>query len=208
MNNHHIKAILFDLGNVVIDFDHWIAVKRIHRFSDNDPQKIFNLFFDSELTGLFEEGRISPEDFFLKIKEFLNLRLNYAEFLPIWNEIFFVSDKNLAVYELAKSLKNHYQIALISNINILHFEYIRKNFFYLLDIFPKIVTSYECGFRKPHPKIYQLSLDYLEVKPEEVFYIDDRRELINIAKELGIKGFVFKGIEDLKENLLDSGIII
>lgn len=127
--------------------------------------------------------------------------------MPIWNEIFFLSEKNSAICNLAYTLKNRYRIALLSNINILHFEYIKKTFF-VLNNFSNIIASYKVGFRKPHPEIYSIALRALGVSPENCFYTDDRPELIESARELGIKGFVFKSAEQLKKDLLDSGVNI
>lgn len=206
MGNHCIEAIIFDLGNVLVDFDHSIAAKRISNFCGKSPQEIFDIFFDSELTGLFEEGKIAPSKFFLKVKEVLNLKLDYDQFVPIWNEIFFLTEKNYAVYNLAKSLKNRYKIALLSNINILHFDYLKKNFSHLLDAFHNTIISCEVGYRKPHPLIYKKTLDILEAQPQNVFYTDDRAELIKKANLLGIRGFVFKNTEQLKQDLLASGV--
>jgi len=207
MDNNKINVIIFDLGNVLVDFNHHIAADRVAKFTDKSPDKIFNIFFDSELTGLFEEGKISPKEFFLKIKDMLNLELDYDSFLPIWNEIFFLTKENLAVYNLAKQLKNNYKIALLSNINILHFDYLKKKF-PVFDAFHNIITSYEVGARKPSPLIYKKTLDILESLPHQVFYTDDRPELAQSAKELGIRGFVFRGIEQLKEDLINSGVCI
>ena len=207
MDNHNIKGVIFDLGNVLIDFDHTIAAKRISRFSDRSPQEIFNLFFDSGLTGLFEEGKISPSQFFLKVKEMLSLELNYDEFLPIWNEIFFLTEKNQAVYNLTRTLGGRYKMALLSNINILHFDYLKKNF-PVFDAFHHIITSFEAGFRKPHPAIYKLALGALETLPQQTFYTDDRAELTKSAQELSIKSFVFRGVAQLENDLQSAGINI
>lgn len=207
MDDHGVKAVIFDLGNVLIDFNHMIAAQRVSQFTDKTPAEIFNLFFDSELTALFEEGKISPQEFFLKVKEMLNLRLDYAEFLPIWNEIFFLTEKNYEVYNLAQSLKRQYRFCVISNINILHLEYLRKHF-PLLESLPNIITSFEVGARKPHPLIYQKALGVLEVQADEVFYTDDRTELTDGAKVLGIKSFVFKDVEQLKKDLQAAGVNI
>jgi putative hydrolase of the HAD superfamily len=207
MDNNKINVIIFDLGNVLVDFNHRIAADRISKFTEKSPDEIFNIFFDSELTGLFEEGKISPKDFFSKIKDMLNLELDYDAFLPIWNEIFFLTKENLAVYNLAKQLKNNYKIALLSNINILHFDYLKEKF-PVFDAFHNIIASYEVGARKPHPLIYKKTLDILESLPRQVFYTDDRPELAQSAKELGIRGFVFRGIEQLKEDLVNSGVRI
>ena len=203
--SQEIKAIIFDLGNVVVDFDHRIAARRISKFTPKTPEEIFNLFFDSELTALFEEGRISPQDFFSGVKEILNLGLSYEEFLPIWNEIFFLSDKNHAVYGLAKTLKKKYKISMLSNVNILHFEYLKRNF-NVFDAFTHIITSYEAGVKKPDPLIYKKTLEAMEVLPSEAFYTDDRSELVQSSKELGIRGFVFKGVEQLRADLCGAGV--
>jgi len=207
MASDKIKAVIFDLGNVLVDFDHRVAAKRIAAFTDKNPQEIFDLFFDSQLTELFEEGRMPPEDFFLKVKEILNARLKYEEFLPIWNEIFFLNDKNRHVYNLAKSLTKNYKLALLSNINILHYQYL-KDKFPVFDIFAHIVTSYEVGSRKPKPPIYKKTIEALKLAPGEIFYTDDRPELVESAKTLGIRGFVFKDIGQLKKDLKRVGINI
>ncbi|MEW6101662.1 MAG: hypothetical protein AB1481_05150, partial [Candidatus Omnitrophota bacterium] len=143
-----VSAIIFDLGNVLVDFDHRIAARRIARFSGQKEDCIFSLFFDSDLTALFEEGRLRPQEFFLKIKEALGLQLEFDTFVPIWNEIFFLSRKNLFVYNLANILKNSYKVALLSNINILHFDYLKRSF-PVFDAFHNVITSYEVGARKP-----------------------------------------------------------
>jgi putative hydrolase of the HAD superfamily len=207
MDNHKIKAIIFDLGNVLLDFDHRIAAERISKFSDKASDEIFNLFFDSHLTGLFEEGKVSPQQFFSQVKEMLHLKIDYDEFVPIWNEIFFFTEKNLGVYNLAHELKNCHRLALLSNINILHFEYVKKTF-PVFGAFHTLITSFEMGVRKPESQIYKKTLQVLDASPQETFYTDDRPELIKGARDLGIRGFVFKGLKQLKNDLLDSGIKI
>src|SRR3990167_6382074 len=84
-----IRAIIFDLGNVLIGFDHNIAVSKILRYTDKPKQKIYDLFFDSEITREFEKGKIAPLEFFERVKSGLKLKISYDEFLPIWNDIFF-----------------------------------------------------------------------------------------------------------------------
>lgn len=207
MDNHDIEAIIFDLGNVLIDFDHRSAAERISKFTDRTGKEIFDLFFDSELTGLFEEGKISPLQFFLKAKEMLNLKLDFDAFIPLWNEIFFFSEKNLGVYNLAVSLKRNYKVAVLSNINILHFEYIKKTF-PILNTFPHFYASCELGLKKPQPLIYQRTLKLIGASAARTFYTDDRQELVESAKKLGINSFVFSSVGQLKNDFLSAGVNI
>jgi len=207
MNQASIKAIIFDLGNVLVDFDHTIAAKRIAPFTDKTIREIFDLFFNSQITGSFEAGRIAPLEFFREVKEMLNLRLDYAGFLPIWNEIFFLSEKNHLVYQLTRQLEPSYKLALLSNINVLHFEYLKKNFSFF-DVFDAVIASCDIGATKPDPLIYQKTLEILDVPANSVVYTDDRPELIDGAKQLGIRGFVFKGVEQLKRDFKTLGVSV
>ncbi|MFA4989574.1 MAG: HAD family phosphatase [Candidatus Omnitrophota bacterium] len=201
------KVVLFDLGNVLIDFDYNISAQRIARFCDRSPKEIAGFFLNSAITVLFEEGKIAPVDFFTKIKAILDLKLSYAAFVPIWDEIFFLSAKNRSVYSLISNLKLRYRIALVSNIDILHYEYLKKRF-PVFDVFDNLFLSYELGVAKPNPLIYRKALAVLKLGPEDVFYIDDRPELVKSAQGLGIKSWVFSGIPQLKSDLLRAGIIL
>lgn len=203
----NIKAVIFDLGNVLVDFDHRIAAERISKFTDKNPGEIYNLFFDSGITASFEQGKISPRGFFSEVKAMLNLKLSYGEFLPIWNEIFFFSEKNKTVYEIAKSLKGRYKVALLSNVNILHLEYLKVNF-PIFDIFDRVIASCEAGFIKPHPAIYKKALKSLRVCASDAVYTDDRLELVENARGLGIKSFHFQGVEKLKKDFSCAGIAL
>ncbi|MEK6727428.1 MAG: HAD family phosphatase [Candidatus Omnitrophota bacterium] len=207
MYNHKIKGIIFDLGNVLLDFNHMIAAEKLSGFTDKKGKEIYDLFFDSQKTQLFEEGKISASEFFKGVKEMLNLKIPYEEFVPIWNGIFYLTDQNLQVYNLARSLKNGYRLALLSNINFLHLEHIKKTF-PILDVFHNVLASCELGLRKPQPEIYQKALEILGTQAQETFYTDDRTELIRGAKKLGINAAVFFGVDQLKKDFIAAGVNI
>jgi len=206
-SNGCVKAIIFDLGRVLIDFDHNIAAKRISNCCGKTREQIFEIFFSSDITTRFEEGKISPQDFYLKVKQMLDLKLSYETFVSIWNDIFFLTAKNKSVYSLANSLRGRYTVMLLTNINILHHEYLKKNF-PVFGIFHHVLTSYEMGAVKPSVEIYRRTLEILGVKPENAFYIDDRVELVESARKLGIKSAVFSGVEQLKIDLGRAGVCV
>lgn len=195
-----IKVILFDLGKVLVDFDHQRAAERISGFCSKTPLEIYNLFFESTVTVAFEAGKITPQDFYLEVKNMLDLKLSYESFVPIWNDIFFLSPKNRSVFKLANSLRSYYKTALLSNINILHYEYLRKNF-PVFSVFDKIFLSFELGVIKPDKEIYNRVIKELKVAPDEIFYTDDRLELVESAKSLGMKGCVFTNFEQLVKDI-------
>lgn len=195
-----IKVILFDLGRVLVDFDHKRAAERIASFCPKTPAEIYNLFFESPATIDFEAGKITPENFYLQVKEMLGLKLSYQSFVPIWNDIFSLSPKNRSIFKLANTLRARYKTALLSNINILHYEYVKKNF-PVFGVFDRVFLSFELGMIKPDKEIYNKVIQELEVSPQEVFYTDDRVDLVESAKALGIRGCVFENFEQLTRDL-------
>ncbi|MGE5309339.1 MAG: HAD family hydrolase [Deltaproteobacteria bacterium] len=200
-----VTTIIFDLGRVLLDFDHRIAAARIGGLTHKSPEEVYDLFFDSKLTRWFEEGRIEPEAFYGKIKARLRLKMKYEQFVPIWNEIFFQTDCNRQVAAIARQLSGKYTVCVLSNINILHLEYIKEKF-PIFGSFRHVFASCELGCVKPAPCIYIKTLKALGAKPAEVFYTDDRPELIEKARTMGMRAYVFTGVEQLRSDLARCGI--
>jgi putative hydrolase of the HAD superfamily len=139
--------------------------------------------------------------------QLLNIKIPYRDFVSIWNDIFFLTAKNREVYSLANSLRAHYQVALLSNINVLHHEYL-KQYFPVFNVFHRVFASYELGVVKPDQAIYKKALEELKVSAEDVFYTDDRAELVESAKKLGINSFQFISVGQLKKDLISLGVRI
>lgn len=199
MTNNKYTSIFCDLGNVLINFDHRIAVRKILQHTYKKEEDIYQLFFDSSLTKLYEEGKITSLDFFHSIKESLGLNMDYDKFLPIWDDIFFETPLNLKMQKFLINTKKRYKLVMISNINENHYEFL-KNKMPVFNEFDRIILSYEVGFRKPACEIYHAALESVNTPASRAFYIDDRADLVEAASKLGIKGIVFND-KDVFEKL-------
>lgn len=199
-----IRVILCDLGNVVINFDHRIAARRILPYTDRSFEEICRFFFDSRWTKDFEEGRLASMEFFRLLKKALAFKdLAFKEFTSIWNEIFC---PNPPMGALLDTLKKHYRLHLISNINKLHYDYIVQTFPGTMAVFDKKILSYKVGVRKPHPRIYRAAIEAAGFRRQEAVYTDDRLDLIEEAKRIGISSVVFKNVCDLRTRLRALGV--
>jgi len=90
--------------------------------------------------------------------------------------------------EAVKHLSNGYSLILVSNLSYARMgrEVLRRNG--LLNYFSGVLFSDEVGFRKPHPKIFQLALEIAGSDPSECVMIGDELEDDMLgAKKLGIK---------------------
>jgi len=198
MTPSRYDAIFCDLGNVLINFDHRIAVKKILRLTPKNEQDIYQLFFDSGLTKDYEEGKVSSIEFFKKVKDSLELEMGYNKFLPIWNDIFFEAPLNKKIQNFLKIVKGKYKLVMISNINEAHYEFLKKKM-PIFGEFDKLILSYEIGFRKPAREIYSAALESVNTAFSKAFYVDDRADLIEAALGFGIKGMTFDGEEAFKK---------
>jgi len=195
MGDNKYDVVISDLGNVLVNFDHRIAVRKILQRTPKPENEIYDLFFDSGLTELYEEGKLSTDEFFSGVKDSLELDMDKDEFFPIWNDIFFETPLNLKMRDFLKKIKAKYKVVMLSNLNVTHFEFLKKRMADVFSEFDKLVLSYEIGFRKPAPQIYKVPLDFAKTVASRAFYVDDRRDLIEAAGKLGIKGVVFDGEE-------------
>jgi len=198
-----IEVILFDLGNVILPFNHYQIAEKLSYFSQRkefqDPQRIFSYLFDFEKGAVngYEVGKVSSIQFFKSLKEYLHLSLSFEDFIPIWNDIF---TEDQEVSEIIRSLKGKKRLGLISNTNSLHFDYILSKFS-VIHILDKWILSHEVGFKKPDVHIFQKAMEWASVEPRKTLLIDDMKKHVEVAVSLGMQGIHFISAQKLKEEL-------
>jgi len=203
MTQPSIEVILFDLGNVILPFNHFQIAEKLSPFSQRkefkDPKRIFSYLFDAQEGAInpFDLGKVSPREFFQAIKERLDLSVSFDEFVQIWCNIF-VEDQE--VTKIILSLKRNWRLGLVSNTDPLHFNYILSKF-PVMRTFDKWILSYEVGFKKPAVQIFRKAIEWASVKPEKILYIDDTKEYVEVAGPLGIQSIHFISASQLKEEL-------
>ena len=197
-----IKAILFDMGNVLIFFDAKRSSKAFSEAVGVPEDKIWKTFFISELERSYTKGEISSEEFYQKVVEHFPKKIDFATFAKLWNDIF---TENHDMDELLRKLKKQYPLYLISNTNDLHFEYVIANF-PIAKHFTKCFPSHEVGHRKPDQAMFEHVLREIKLKPEETVFIDDVTEFVDSANRLGIHGIQFTSRPALEAELRKMGI--
>lgn len=183
-----IKAVLFDLGKVILHFDFTPAFKRLSALTGLSREQIEGFFKSSGLEVLYDGGKITSRRFHSQIKKGLGHDLNFEEFKGIWNRIF---KPNLEIVSLIRELKPRYRLILVSNTNQMHFEYILKRY-PIVKYFDEHILSYKEKVRKPDERIYRTAMRACRAKAHEILYIDDREDLTAAAKDIGFCTFTYK----------------
>ena len=145
-----------------------------------------------------------PEDRFIEIMlAAIKHKIDHKTFCEYYSDIFSV---NKEVVDLLPKLKKTFTLVLLSNTNIIHYEYGWKHFDFLR-YFDNIVVSYEAGAVKPEEKIYKAVETITKKKPGEHFFIDDIQLYVDAAMELGWNGTRFAGYKSLLIELINRGIL-
>jgi putative hydrolase of the HAD superfamily len=198
-----IEVILYDLGNVILPFNHFQIAEKLSRFSQRkefqDPPKMFSYLFDFEKGAVngYEVGKVSSLEFFQSLRELFQLSLSFEDFIPIWNEIF-IEDQEVS--QIILSQKGRWRLGLLSNTNPLHFDYALAKFS-IIRVFDRWILSHEVGFKKPAVEIFQKAIQWASVEPRKILFIDDMKKHVEVAASLGIQGIHFVSAVQLREEL-------
>src|SRR4029077_17158089 len=91
---------------------------------------------------------------------------------------------------ILRQLRGRYRLAMISNVNLMHWEHIRNGQAFM-NWFDLLIASYAVGRRKPDLEIHRLTLRQMGVSPERALFIDDVLSHVHAARSLGIRSHQF-----------------
>src|SRR6059036_2878699 len=114
-----IEVIYFDLGKVIVDFDHSRAVQELLKVSPLSLIEAMAVLSDSELVLEYERGRLSSEEHYRKVCRALQMEVSMEKFRDLWGSMFLPEPLLSETFLLA--LKKNYRLMLLSNTNELHF---------------------------------------------------------------------------------------
>ena len=197
------ELVIFDLGNVIVHVDILSVAGRLGRTSVDpryhDPAYLLSAVRREQAALLagFDTGRVSPRQFHEALVSSYGLRVDYGQFVEIWNSGF---SEDTAVASMVLQLTRRYRVYLLSNTNPLHFKYLRDTC-PVLESMEERIVSYEAGCAKPDAAIYRRALDRSGVPPEMVWYVDDIPEFVRAAGEQGIHAIQFRSPAQLRVEL-------
>ena len=197
LKKKEIKLVIFDIGKVILDFDHMITCNKLAKYSKKDARYIYDFIFNSEMLDEYERGKINSMEIFSAISGELGLDISFEKFKEIWSNIFTIKE---GIEQLIHRVKTLAKIAVLSNTDEMHFEDIRDKVEIIKD-FDWLFLSHEAGYRKPEKEIFEYAINKTGISPENIIFIDDIQEFVEAANKLGITGILYKDIITLKKDL-------
>jgi glucose-1-phosphatase len=203
VSSRRYRAIIFDIGRVLIRVDVSRATSGLAEGASMSPQEIWSSLEKDPRWMDWQEGRMSPRDWHLHLAKRLGGKLNFEQFVEVWNRALDPVPM-VETFFLKKLSKNH-RLAVLSNTDPLHVAHMETTFDFF-EFFPVRIYSCRVGASKPSPIIYKEALQACKVRAREAIYIDDVPAYAEAAERLGIKGVVFQSPQQLQSDLRELGV--
>lgn len=192
----NLKAVIFDLNGVFIQ-----SLKLSDRFRRDFQidETVFLPALQEVMSHVRKPNANSVYSYWLPYFTKWGVTLNEVQFLEYW---FSAEKENFEMVKMAEDLKQRgLKLFILSNNFRERADYYRQHFLFLNSIFQKIYYSWQTGFIKPDKQAFELILKENDLKASECLYFDDSQKNVDVAKEIGIEGYLFQGMEDVREKL-------
>ncbi len=175
------KAVLYDIGNVIVRFDFKPAADKIRAQSENPDLDLLPTLEEIKLP--FERGDIDNDTFITGAIERCKFTGTREEFIAAWEDIFTL---NQPMVESVATLAKKLPLYILSNTSGLHMDYILRTY-PVFDHFKDSIYSYAVKMEKPEPEIYDAVIKKFGIAPSDFLYIDDRPENAEAGRAHGFR---------------------
>ena len=200
----NIKAVIFDFGGVLIDWNPYYLYRKV-------------LPNDNEIAGFLQETGILDWNytfdqgypFSLGIAELSRRFPQRAELIRMFDERWLETLGTTfdATIELVKAVKAHgIPVYGLTNWSSEKFEQVRPQFEFM-DLFKDIVVSGNVKIAKPDTRIYTLLLERNGLSAADCLYIDDSKENIRAARQVGLQSIEYQSSQKLREEMTKHGVL-
>jgi epoxide hydrolase-like predicted phosphatase len=198
-----INTVIFDVGGVLLrtpDRSSRLVWEKRLGLSDWESEEIV---FSSEAGTRAQLGEISDSELWAWVGH--RLALSEAQLAEFRRDFWAGDVLDVALVDYIRSLRPRYQTAIISNAT----DALRANLrsrYPIADAFDLMVISAEEGIMKPDHVIYLRTLERLSIAAEEAVFVDDNRDNIEAAVELGMAGIHFSPALNILRELKKLGV--
>ena len=194
-----IKALLFDLGGVVIDIDFNKVFTRWAEYSNRSLKEIRSKFSFDCFYKAHERGEIDSSEYFNSLRKTLDIDISDLQFEEGWNSIY--NGEIPGAAGLLEYAKEKIPIYGFTNSNHLHKKVWSRKYSKILSLFREVFVSSDIGKRKPEPDAFQMVARAMGVDLTRIVFFDDSIENIAGAQKIGMKTVHVKSVSDIETGL-------
>ena len=201
-----IDAVIFDYGMVLSNAQEPSAYNNLLTITGLDRDTFEPHYWRYRLD--YDEGVLNGRTYWEKLGSDAAITLTPGQIDQlIENDVLMWATLNEQMLAWVRALQDAgLKTAILSNMGADLLRYMRQEFGWLAH-FNHHTWSCELGMVKPDPRIYLHTCEKLGVAPGEAIFLDDKPENIEAAAKVGIHAILFKNVEQLREDILSSGLL-
>lgn len=210
---HQVKSIIFDLGNVLMNFDRTSAYRALGHWLHRDWNAVQKSIDKTGLRAQYELGNLNTDQFRRQIYSVLGVTdtvITPPVFYEFWADIFFPNIKMIHALQTLDQ-QNQHTLVLLSNTNELHFNHVKATFPEVLAPFStRCVLSFREHCDKSSAKIYlkAVKASGSTIESASCLFIDDNPEFVSKAKAVGMMGIVYFKYPQFVVRLREHGVYL
>jgi len=204
------RFLYFDLGNVLLTFSNHQACAQMAEVAGVEVDRVARLVLGPHERGSllwrFEAGELSDVEFYAQFCTALGVSPDRTALARAASDMFApIETSRRLVEDLATGGQ---RLGVLSNTNPLHWQFVMDGRFpFLHHAFELAVTSFEAKSMKPDRRIFEVAIDRAGVRPEEIFFVDDREENVAGARAVGLDAVVYRDHPTLVADLAQRGCV-
>jgi len=198
------KAIVFDLGKVLVDFDYAIAGRKLAARATMAPAELGKFLIHVPLIVRYETGLINSEEFYQEVRAASGYLGDMEEFASVFADIFTPIEPMVQLQ--AELRRRGYPTYIFSNTNELAIRFIRRNFPFFRN-FDGYILSYEHRSMKPDARLYEVVESQSGASGAEILYLDDRPENIQAGAARGWQVILQESPEKTLASIRQLGLL-
>jgi len=205
------KFLYFDLGNVLLTFSNERACSQMAAIAGAEVSRVKSLVLgpheQSSFLWKFERGDIGEDEFYETFCQQLGVAPDRCELQIAASDMFAPIQQSFQLIE--KLAGAGHRLGVLSNTNPWHWQFVSDGRYPILrDLFEHQVTSFAANSMKPEREIYDFAVKRAGVPAESVFFVDDRKENVEGAREAGLDAVIYVGHEQLLADLAERQILL
>lgn len=199
------KFIYFDLGNVLLFFDHKKAARQLGALAGVPEQAIYEHVFKTDLNFRCDAGEVGREEFCRLFRERFPCDASDEALIRASSDIFHV---NVPMKGITAALEAAgHRLGILSNTCDMHYDFFSDGrFATITESCEVVVLSYKLRLMKPDRAIYLEAARLANVDPSEVFYVDDLPVNIEGARAAGFDAVLFTTPQQYLADLHARGV--
>jgi len=196
-----IKAVLFDLGGVIIDVDYQKTIDAFTDLGVKNASDLYNQFDQSRLFDSFETGEVSSDYFIDQLSALVQHSIPREQIVDAWNAM--IGEFPVEKLHLIQEISSKISCYMLSNTNEIHLDKamnaLQNTSFSNLELFFKeCYFSHLIGKRKPEVDTFSWVASQLGMLTEDILFIDDSPQHIEGAQKSGMQTIFYRSIQDIE----------